>query len=315
MTGNVVWGGVSIHKGFGAWLSGRLRTQFRRLKAIRLASLAIALLVGAVLPLGGAEPVLRFPDGLSWKDVFDSGFRPKHLEGLSRTSCICADQRFTLEMTKTGKTFFVDTGRLFFELQSNDNVAVFWHSGWVPITLEEGERRLQAFREWAGEENLRNKGRVPPVIDPRTNLVNAENEDHAKAKIGRYWVTYGFAASFRKEAPLMPHLHIGWTREEGESSPPVRRKEVEPPTGYEWYSLDPKIDTPSPGVRRPATSQPRSADEVMAAADAAMRDQKSPALKKAVTFGKTAWPWLVALLVGVLVGLGIVVWFRRRKQA
>ncbi|RYD61652.1 MAG: hypothetical protein EOP84_35485 [Verrucomicrobiaceae bacterium] len=286
------------------------------MKAIRLAWLVISLLAGAVFPSVGADPVLRFPDGLSWKDVFDSGFRPKHLEGLSRTTCICADQKFTLEMTKTGKEFPFDTGRLSFQLQSDDTVAVFEHVGWVPISLEEGERRLQAFREFIGEENLRGKGRVPPVIDPRTNLVNAENEYFANAKLGRYWVSYGFGASFRKEAPLVPRLQIGWTSENGTDSPPVRRKDVEPPAGYEWFSLDPKIDTPSPGVRRPATEQPRSAGEVMAAADAALRNQKSDALKHQVaTHAKTAWPWLVGPLVAALVGLVIMIWYWRRKQA
>lgn len=286
------------------------------LKVIRLAWFVISLLAGAVLPSEGADPILRFPDGLSWKDVFDSGFRPKHLPGLSRTTCICADQKFTLQMAGTGKTFPVDTGRLSFRLQSDDSVGVFWHSGWAPISLEEGGRRLEAFREFVGEGNLKVKGRVPPVTDASTNFVNADSEYYAVAKFGQYSVSYGFAASFRKDAPLIPHLQIGWSPANGKNSPPVRRKDVEPPAGYEWCSLDPKIDTPSPGVRRPATDQPRSAGEVMAAADASLRNQKSDALKQQVaTHAKTAWPWLVGLLVALLVGLGIMIWYWRRKQA
>jgi hypothetical protein len=276
--------------------------------------IALFALAGVVGTLRAADPVLRFPDGLSWKDVFDSGFRPKHLGGLERTTCVCQDQRFTLEMSGTGKGFLLDTGRLSFRLLSDDSVGVFWHSGWTPISLEEGERRLQAFREWVGEENLKEKGQVPPVIDPNSGIVNAETEYHAKARIGQFAVTYGFAASFRKEAPLMPHLHMALIPLPGKSTPPARRKIVEPPAGYEWYSLDPKIDTPEPGIRRPMTNPPRSAETVMAAADAVSREKKAHAVKASLAAtGKAAWPFVLALLLAVL--LGLVLWRRHCKRA
>ena len=40
---------------------------------------------------------------------------------------------------------------------------------------------------------------------------------------------------------------------------PIRRKIVEPPPGYEWYSMDPRVDTPAPGmppVIKPAVVPP-----------------------------------------------------------
>lgn len=278
----------------------------------RFLPVAFVLVAGLFSSLRAADPVLRFPDGLSWKDVFDSGFRPKHLAGLSHTTCVCMDQRFTLEMSQTGKTFFLDTGRLSFRLQSDDTIGVFWHSGWVPISLEEGQRKLQEFRDWIGKENLRNKGRVPPVIDPRSGLVNADSEYHATAKVGRYVLAYGFAASFRKEAPLIPHLHIAWTREKGQNLPPVRMKVVEPPAGYEWYSLDPKIDTPEPGVRRPAKDQPRSAGEVMAAEDSTARKARMEAEKqRMVEWAKGLWPLLLAFLAAAVAG---ILWKRRQAR-
>lgn len=283
------------------------------MNAIRLTWIAGCLLAAGMLPLQGADPVLRFPDGLSWKDVFDSGFRPKHLAGLSHKTCICMDQRFILEMSSTGKAFPLDAGRLTFKLQSDDSIGLFWHAGWTPITLKEGEQRLEAFRDWAGG-GLKEKGRVPPVIDPRSGLVNAENEFYAAAEFGQYSVTYGFGVSFRKEAPLLPHLYISWRPAKGQRSLPVRTKVVEPPAGYEWYSLDPAIDTPEPGVRRPAKSPPRVAGKAgAAAADAEDRKQGMEATKQQAMAGANAlWPWLLAL-AGVAVA-GLVWWKRVRAR-
>ena len=60
---------------------------------------------GPGLAAEAAPPVLRFPDGISWKAVFDAGFRPKHILGLKRKMTDCRDQPLRFEWEGEHRTF------------------------------------------------------------------------------------------------------------------------------------------------------------------------------------------------------------------
>lgn len=229
----------------------------------------IILLLAAFVALGnkmqGADPVLRFPEDYRWKAIFDIGFRPKHVSGLERRTCEIVDQSFQVQLKGQSDLFPLDRGLLTFDLRSDDSIRMIWHQSRVPVSMEEGRRRLELFEKLVAG-HITQKGRMPVVVDKATASVNTGSEFESIALIDGHFISYGFNSSFVKEAPLIPHFYLS-VQEPVVGGLPPREKTVTPPKGYEWYSLDPKIDTPAPGISRPmsavekptATEQPRPA--------------------------------------------------------
>ena len=213
----------------------------------------------------GADPLLRFPEDITWKGVFDRGFRPKHVSGLERQTCRVEDQSLQFELKGKPELFTLDRGLLTFDLRSDGDIRMIWHQSRVPVTMEEGRLRLEQFERLVAG-HITQKGRMPVLVDKATASVNTGSEFESIALIDGHWISYGFDSSFVKEAPLIPHFYLSW-REPVMGGLPPREEIVTPPEGYEWYSLDPKIDTPAPGISRPmsavekptATEQPRPA--------------------------------------------------------
>ncbi len=194
---------------------------------------------------GRNPPVqLAFPNGISWKAVFDAGFRPKHLPGLERKKAECVDQgvMFTFRQQPG---FELDKGRLMFELQSDDSIRIIEDVSRVPISMEDAEKRLKAFHALFASE-LRKKGSVPPLMDKARGGVMALSDYYAMAEDEGYTIHYGFTGSFQPKTPLLPVFMIALRHSMKAPPLPIRRKVVEPPAGYEWYSLDPKVSTPDP---------------------------------------------------------------------
>jgi hypothetical protein len=48
----------------------------------------------------------------------------------------------------------------------------------------------------------------------------------------------------------MSNVEIAVKLDMADPQRPLRRKVVEPPPGYEWDGMDPRVDTPAPGFRR-----------------------------------------------------------------
>ncbi len=191
-------------------------------------------------------PVLRFDDQVTWKQIFDSGFRPKHLEGLERNTCVCRDQEFLLQFKDRESKFRLGKGSIDFGFFYDDFLQMFWHQGADPITLEEGRRRADEFRKLF-DGFIIQEITMPRLIDA-SGLVDAGNdENNVKVRVGEYLIWYGFDNSLRKDKPIIPHFYITWNFP---GRPDVRLKDsgdvVRPPEGYEWYSLDPKVSTPDP---------------------------------------------------------------------
>ncbi len=198
--------------------------------------------------LSAAEiPILRFDNQITWKQIFDYGFRPKHVEGLERKTCEAPNQSFWLEFKGRESKFKIDDGRLSFSFLHDDFLSMVWHQGGEAITLEEGKRRADEFRK-VFDGYIIQEITMPNLIDP-SGLVDAGNDNNnIKARVGEYLITYGFDNSMAKTKPIIPHFYITWSFP---GMPDARLKDardvVRPPKGYEWYSLDPKVNTPDPG--------------------------------------------------------------------
>lgn len=198
--------------------------------------------------LAKETPTIHFEDKVTWRQIFDAGFRPKHFVGLERNSCICENQEFFLRFKNRDKKFRVGNGRISLSFYHDDFLSMIWHQGSERITLEEGKRRAGEFRELF-DGYITQEITMPRLIDP-SGLVDAgNNENNIKARVGEYLIWYGFDNSMRKDKPIIPHFYISWSYP---GRPDVRMKDVgdvvRPPKGYEWYSLDPKVNTPDPGT-------------------------------------------------------------------
>jgi hypothetical protein len=222
------------------------------------AKIQLLLICTSVLaPLRAAPLDFRFPDDLSWKSVFDRGFRPKHISGLQHTNTECIDQEVDLYYGEH-PVFRLERGRLLFELQSDESLRIVEYVSRIPITMKEGERRLNAFHLMF-DGKLVKHGVMPPVVEPEYGRVMTISDQAALAEVDGYRISFRFNSAMNPRTPLIPVLMISQKYSMKDPQLPIRRNTVEPPPGYEWYSLDPKIDTPGPGIPpvvRPAVVPP-----------------------------------------------------------
>lgn len=258
--------------------------------------------------LSAAElPTLRFDDQVTWKQIFDFGFRPKHLEGLERTTCVCLEQSFWLQF-RDDRKFKLESGRLAFAFSYDDFLQMVWHQGAEPITLAEGKNRADAFRQ-VFDGYIIQEITMPTLIDP-SGLVDAGNdENNVKARVGEYLIWYGFDNSLGKDKPIIPHFYISWGFP---GMPDVRRKDsgdvVRPPKGYEWYSLDPKVSTPDPGstpetLPTPEVKVPENESSALPKIEAKnVQPEKPKAIKD-----DSRWQWWLVSILGFIIA-AVLVW-------
>lgn len=260
-------------------------------------------------------PTLRFDDKVTWKQIFDSGFRPKHLEGLERNTCVSYDQDFFLQFRDRKPKFQLGKGNVDFGFFHDDFLQMIWHQGAEPITLEEGKRRADEFRR-IFDGYIIQEITMPRLIDP-SGLVDAGNdENNVKARVGEYLIWYGFDNSMGKDKPIIPHFYITWNFP---GRPDVRLKDsgdvVRPPEGYEWYSLDPKVSTPDPGsdpVRAPEAqinAPPEAASELSADGPESKPQENS----NTVDYGTRLIWWVIG--ISGLIAAGALIWRMKSKSA
>ncbi len=270
------------------------------------------LLLVSLIPCAADVPILTFNDRLTWKQVFDSGLRPKHLEGLEDHKCICQNQRLWLQFKNRDLKFQLDSGRVQFGFFYDDFLQMLWHQGADPITLEEGRRRADEFRKLF-DGYIIQEITMPRLIDP-SGLVDAGNdENNVKVRVGEYLIWYGFDNSLRKDKPIIPHFYITWNFP---GRPDVRLKDsgdvVRPPKGYEWYSLDPKVSTPDPA----STADPLAPAGVVVPEQKTLAQSKNETktvkpekAKAAMDESRLRW-WLIGIL-GTVIAIVLV---RRLKS-
>jgi hypothetical protein len=281
--------------------------EFRFITMIRCIALTLCL---SVLP-SIADPVITVvPDeGVSWKSIFDAGFRPKHQPGLERRNTLWSGPRFGARVGADGEVFSVGPGRLMIEVQTDASVRMIWHQSSERITFDEGQARADAFRK-AFEPYIIQELTMPARMGPGGLVDAGENQHNVKARIGEWLVWYGFDSSFEGERPLVPHFYIA-------HSSPNRKKvrvatmedRVQPPPGYEWYSMDPEVDTPDPGTDV-SDEDEEEFSSVVAQKPRPIRREVSSVADE-VPDQSRGWSVVLVLAVGLLlVALGVLV---RRK--
>jgi hypothetical protein len=270
-------------------------------------------LLSVACPHSRAAPLeLSFPPGITWKQVFDSGFRPKHIPGLERKKVECPGQELVFRFRdKPG--FQLESGRLMFELQSDNSIRIIEHVGRVPISMEEGEKRMEIFHGLFSKELIR-KGSVPPLMDKERGGVAALSDYYAAAENEGYTIHYGFTGSFQPGKPLLPIFMVA-LRHNMEAVPlPIRRETVKPPEGFEWYSLDPKVSTPDPGSATEALpkSEIRVPEKETPAQPKVVDESEQPVMSKVVNDDSQWALWLISIL-GLIIA-AVMVWRWKLKS-
>lgn len=178
--------------------------------------------------------------GITWKDVFDMGFRPSTASGTS------AGVREAIVTVKNGeKSFDLFPGSVGFDVFGGKNLVginTVSKEKTSYLTYEEADRQLSLFAEVFSDYGV-----VKTELQEKTYYQENRKFVTVQSSIGYdkergYNVAYYLRRSGNKEKPFremfMVSMHSSEQAKQG-----IRAKvaEIVPPKGYEHVSLDPKV--------------------------------------------------------------------------
>lgn len=254
---------------------------------------------------------LKYPEGLTWKGVFDAGFRPKLMGGnLSRTSAEIQDQSYVLQF-KDRLPFYIEKGRLKFELKSDDSLRMIDLAGRKHLTIEEAQKKIDLFHK-VFEGYISNRGALPPVTDPKRGAVMRAGQQSASARTDHHDFIMNFRGSYNPDKPYVMSFMIFQRVFMDKPRLPIRREIVKPPEGYEWFDMTPVSNIPAERQKR--------IDEILLAQKSKQQEleqkrpitrEPKPLPKKLETEKPTSFPWWI---IGLMVLLAIAFFMLKGKS-
>jgi len=247
-------------------------------------------------------PQLVFNEAtFDWKTVFDAGFRPKHLNRLETRRCISLNQGFVFSVQGSSEEFRFGPGRTSFDVLKGDEVWMFWHQEDTPISLEEGQRRAKQFSRLMSGAVIQEMT-MPKPLDALGTISAGGSENNVVVRIGNHQLHYGFDNGPDVNTPLTPHFYIFSKNDIKGLSRRKYVQKIPPPRTYEWYSLDPNIDTPDPGQEAVADVASSPIDLGAQNSEVSAEPRNEGPIVKAESerawFGRLGW---IALISAVLV--------------
>lgn len=250
------------------------------------------------------NPQLVFDEKtFDWKTVFDAGFRPKHLSRLETRRCISLNQGFIFSVQGSSEEFHFGPGRTSVDVLKSDEVWMFWHQENTPISLEEGKIRAEQFSRLMSGAVIQEMTMPTPLDDVGT-ISAGSSENNVVVRIGNHQLHYGFDNGPDANAPLTPHFYIFSKNDLKGLSRRKYGQKIPPPRTYEWYSLDPNIDTPDPGriAEAGVTPDPIDPGALIDGVSTELRNERSIAED-----GDGKWPSLIALIALVIAAVVLVI--------
>lgn len=179
--------------------------------------------------------------GITWKDVFDMGFRPSGASGTS------AGLRHEAVVTvKNGnKSFDLFPGSVSFTVFGGKNLVdtrTLSKEEEGYLTYEEAARQLRSFAEVFSNYEV-----VKPQLQPKTYYEEDRFFDSFSSGIrpdamNGYSVVYALRRSGNKQKPFREMFFVSMgSKEMGRKRIRATVAEIVPPEGYEHVSLDPKV--------------------------------------------------------------------------
>lgn len=210
------------------------------MKVMLIMLLLLSFIIGSSFATDKPEEiVLNMEDGVSWKSVFDAGFRPTHIRD-GRLSCRQIDVQLGVRLQKNGETLHLGRGDIEFTLVADHEVALISFYGREKRTSQYGEEQLEKFAQ-IFEKNLTQKGNLEYFSNGEIEIKNA----HSHAKIGAFRLAYRLRHSFNKIEPVLEDIIISPAPSKERKRTKWLEAPIQPPAGYEHLDLTVAIQQPT----------------------------------------------------------------------
>jgi len=189
---------------------------------------------------------LTLSEGLSWKKVFESGFRPLH-ERNGRFACEQRDVKLGVLLREGGPTMHLGRGDIRFSLMENHQLVLVMFYGRESRTVEEVRDNSDLFARifgehvtWRSDFQLYSNG-------------NVDNRNAGMAaKVGDWSIGYSYSRT------LVERISMAWKSDKARRAKRMKEK-ISPPAGYEEVSLEPPPPAPSETSRKTPVPAPKPA--------------------------------------------------------
>ena len=252
-------------------------------------------------------PTLIFDKGFSWKQVFDAGFRPKHIAGGS-IMCNCIEQEFYLEINGLDGNIYFNKGTLTFYFNHKEELKAVEYIGNKAINMAEGKKLSDDLTLFFGNY-VTHPMRMPRYIEG--NYVDATGtHSYLNAEIDNYRFRYRFLDTASAVNQLMPKFFIDENQRGRPAEPdfiPVNRK-IKPPPGYEDYDMTEVRRLPDPNWRENQRKMKGESEPNHAIVREARKKALPPPSSESASRSSFWWPFCMAILF--LIGVG---WYIKRR--
>ena len=189
-----------------------------------------------------ADPVVVFDNGFDWKQIFDSGLRPRHKNG-GRNSCKIWNQpSFILQIKGLDGQMHFGAGHMTISFDYKEKISGFTYFDNEPIDMAEGAKRVEQLTKWL-KPYIIHEMQMPRYIEGTYVDANVSNA-RLVAQMGEYRFSYQFVdtASPTKQLRGEFSVYHAFPGKIREGITPVDRK-IKPPPGYEDWDMTEIIPT------------------------------------------------------------------------
>ncbi len=292
---------------------------------MRLFALMLIHWVFTVMPSVAGGAILNVDEPLTWKSVFDAGFRPSRVrDGLDK--CRQLNVHVKLKTSTGAEVLDLGIGDVEFSLRDGHLLHLLTFYGREYRSVAEVEEKSRVFWRMFGGKVTRKaqigwfevkntisySGRPidPPEITRVVDDKNAVN--HAKS--GDASIFYNFHSANNRDKPMLEQLSVSLKSEKAMTAGRLKTK-IEPPVGYEHVSLEPALaeTTPSP-TATPDEPVTRTQSSPTVGPAKSTPSPNQPTAEKATDESPSNFPWvwiIGAILLLAVVG-GILLKLRRK---
>lgn len=254
---------------------------------------------------GGPNNFLVVDGGLiTWKDIFEAGFKPKQLQRLE-DSAVCYDQTFTLFNKKNKGSMNLVKGRTKFSFFPENQLKTIWHSSSHSINRNQVLEMVQGFEAVFSRHITREFNAPDEIYDPQKYPYGLP-----KYKIVALINGHKFILSFRHVSgfpeSFTPHFVYyidGALKLTKSNSTNSRDNPVQPPQGYEGYDISPISPQK---VREVSEVNEQRSDLESQASTEKSRMMKTSENQQEESANSSNWRWLiVGAILLVLISFGL----------
>ncbi|GAA5497218.1 hypothetical protein Rhal01_03411 [Rubritalea halochordaticola] len=204
----------------------------RILKIIRL---YCVLLVSIVKTVGAAPELVVDGGSISWKDVFDAGFKPKHIQGLE-SAAVSYNKSFRIKNASTGEYCTFLEGRTKFSFLKGNKLQSIWYSASTSISRSDVIILADSF-EKVFSEAIEEPFNAPDEVYDPNRYPNGLPKYKVVAKINGHKFILSFRHVSGFPESFTAHFVYDADNPNKMSVKYLFKDKVKPPEGYEDYDI------------------------------------------------------------------------------